>query len=154
MADELKAPMRVVLLVEDNDDDAFLMRRALAKAGILDSLVLQVLGDGEEAMAYLAGQGKYSDRTVYPMPDLVLLDLKMPLKDGFEVLKWIREQSALRTLRVVIVSSLDTVYAVNEAYRLGANSFLAKQTDFHKAVEQVSALGKYWFTMSKAPQIS
>src|ERR1043166_4419196 len=112
----------VILLVEDREEDVILLRRAFTKANFLNPI--QVVSDGDEAIAYLQGAGKYADRSEYPLPKLVLLDLKMPRKDGFEVLQWIRQQPGLSAIRVVVLTASDTVRDVNRAYQLGANSFL------------------------------
>jgi CheY-like chemotaxis protein len=93
----------VILLAEDREDDVVLIRRAFRQAYVNNPL--QVVQDGVEAISYLRGEGKYSNREEYPLPDLILLDLKMPRVDGFEVLKWIREQPSLATLRVVVLTS-------------------------------------------------
>ena len=92
-----------ILLVEDNDEDVFLLRRALRKASV--SCSLQVATDGEEAIDYLAGRGVFADRSSHPLPSLVLLDLKLPYVNGFEVLAWITTQSAYKDLRVIILTS-------------------------------------------------
>jgi CheY-like chemotaxis protein len=92
-----------ILLVEDNEEDAFLLRRALLKENIECSL--QVAEDGQEAIEYLGGTGKYADRTTYPSPALVLLDLKLPYVHGFEVLEWIATQPACKDLRIIILTS-------------------------------------------------
>src|SRR2546423_4602150 len=118
----------VILLVEDREDDVLLVRRALAR-GFLDN-PMHVVRSGEEAISYLQGEGKYSNRAEYPLPDLVLLDLKMPGMDGFGVLEWIRAQEGLRGMRVVVLTSSEQMRDVNRAYQLGANSFLVKPTDF------------------------
>src|SRR4051812_10461929 len=114
----------VILVVDDSDNDILLVRRALQKARVLNPLI--TVRSGEEAVQYLAGEGKYSNREEYPLPDLVLLDLKMTGMDGFEVLKWIRDHPTLRGMRVVVLTSSDRVFDVNQAYALGANSFLVK----------------------------
>src|SRR6266699_1280270 len=88
------ASQRVILLAEDREDEVLLLRRAFAKANLLNPL--QVVPNGDEAIAYLQGEGKYANRDEYPVPALVLLDLKMPRKDGFEVLDWIRRQPELK----------------------------------------------------------
>jgi len=140
----------VILLAEDREDDILLIRKAFAKAYIHNPV--HVVRDGEEAIAYLQGEGKYSNRAEYPLPDLFLLDLKMPLKDGFEVLKWIREQPGLRALRVVVLTSSDHIRDVNVAYQLGANSFLVKPFDFENFVEMSKFLQGYWLNFSKTPE--
>jgi CheY-like chemotaxis protein len=140
----------VILLAEDREDDILLIRKAFAKAYIQNPV--HVVRDGEEAVAYLQGEGKYSNRAEYPLPDLLLLDLKMPLMDGFEVLKWIREQPGLRALRIVVLTSSDHIRDVNLAYQLGANSFLVKPFDFENFVEMSKFLQGYWLNLSKAPE--
>src|SRR6478672_2236577 len=109
------------------------MLRAFEKAGIKNPV--QVAADGEEAVAYLTGQGEFSDRASYPLPHLVLLDLKLPKMDGFQVLQWIRTSAHLPGLRVVVLTSSDNIRDVNLAYSLGANSFLVKPMDFDRVVE-------------------
>ncbi len=142
----------VILLAEDSENDVLLTRRAFARANLLNPL--QVVRDGVEAIAYLKGEGPYANRAEYPLPDLLLLDLKMPRKDGFEVMRWIREQPGLRALRIVVLTSSDKIRDVNRAYQLGANSFLVKPVDFEHFVEVSQALKGYWLWMSKAPDIS
>src|SRR3989442_654748 len=109
----------VFLLAEDREDDIILIRRAFHKAHLLNPV--QVVRDGEETIAYLKGEGRYANRAEYPLPALLLLDLKMPRKDGFEVLRWIRQEPGLRSLRVVVLTSSDRLQDVNLAYQLGAN---------------------------------
>src|SRR5438874_1006611 len=118
----------VILLVDDSDNDIMLARRALAQAGIRNPI--HVVHDGESAIAYLAGTGPYVNRDGYPLPDLVLLDLKMLGMDGFEVLRWIRRQPSLKALRVVVLTSSEDIYDIGRAYEAGANSFLVKPFDF------------------------
>jgi CheY-like chemotaxis protein len=142
----------VILLAEDREDDIILIKRAFAKGELRNPLF--VVRDGEEAISYLSGTGKYSNRAEYPLPDLLLLDLKMPRVDGFEVLKWVRQQPGFSALRVVVLTASDQIRDVNTAYRLGANSFLVKPTDFENVVEMAKTLRSYWLQMSKAPDIS
>jgi CheY-like chemotaxis protein len=142
----------VFLLVEDSDNDAILIRRAFHKGNIVNPL--QVVSSGDQAIAYLSGEGAFSNRAEYPLPDLVLLDLKLPGIDGFEVLRWIREQPTLKALRVVVLTSSDRIQDVNLAYQLGANSFLVKPVDFERFVEISQALKGYWIWLSKAPEVS
>jgi CheY-like chemotaxis protein len=141
----------VILLAEDREDDILLIRRVFTKGNILNPL--QIVRNGEEAIAYLKGEGPYANREEYPLPDLVLLDLKMPRIDGFEVLKWIREQPELCALRVVVLTSSEEIRDVNLAYQLGANSFLVKPLDFERFVEISQALKGYWLWTSKSPEI-
>src|ERR1044072_2358182 len=128
----------VILLAEDSENDILLTRRAFAKAHLVNPL--HVVRDGVEAIAYLKGVEPYANRAEYPLPDLLLLDLKMPRKDGFEVMRWIRDQPGLRGLRIVVLTSSDRIRDVNLAYQLGANSFLVKPVNFERFVEVSQAL--------------
>jgi CheY-like chemotaxis protein len=113
-----------ILLVEDNDDDVFLMQRALKEARI--QMPLHVALDGQEALDYFTGLGRYSDRARYPIPALVFLDLKLPYVHGFEVLTWIRRQDSLSTLPVVILTSSPEERDRQKAKELGAQEYLVK----------------------------
>jgi CheY-like chemotaxis protein len=141
----------VILLAEDQEDDVLLIRRAFSKARIPNPLY--VVGNGEEVIWYLKGEGKYANREEYPLPDLLLLDLKMPIMDGFEVVKWIRRQPCLAGLRVLVLTSSDSVRDVNLAYKLGANSFLVKPLEFEDYTTLGSLIQDYWLGMSQVPQI-
>lgn len=142
----------VILLVEDQEEDILLIRRAFKKASFLNPL--QIARDGEEAMAYLEGIGKYRNRDEYPLPSLVLLDLKIPRVNGFEVLKWIRGQPSLSALRVVVLTASQCIQDVNLAYQLGANSFLVKPVELDNFVSVVNALQGYWLWLDKAPEVN
>lgn len=122
-----------ILLVEDNEDDVLLIRRAFER-GLVGNPLESVRG-GSEAIAYLNGDSPYWDRVKYPLPSLVLLDIKMPGADGFDVLRWIRRQPQFTRLCVVMLTSSDEIRDVNLAYKLGANSFLVKPLDFWNAAE-------------------
>lgn len=113
-----------LLLVEDNDDDVFLMRRALKKAEL--SWPLHVVLDGKEALDYLAGAGLYTDRDRHPLPALIFLDLKLPYVHGFEVLHWIRSKSTLKNLPVVVLTSSPEERDRKKAEELGAKAYLVK----------------------------
>jgi CheY-like chemotaxis protein len=141
----------VILLAEDNEDHVLLTRRAFKMAGLLNPVF--VVQDGEEAIAYLQGEGKFSNRSEYPLPTLLLLDLKMPRKNGFEVLEWLRGKPQLSALRVVVLTTSDQIHDVNRAYQLGANSFLTKPVDFRDFVQLSSAIKGYWLWMSRAPEV-
>jgi len=130
----------VILLVDDNEDDVALIRRSFDRAGLTHRT--EWAPSGIEAIAYLAGEPPYSDRFRYPFPDMVLLDIKMPATDGFEVLRWIRGQKELSRLCVVMLTSSDEIRDVNQAYLLGATSFLVKPLDFWNADELSRSLDK------------
>jgi len=142
----------LILVVEDSEDDVLLIRRAFQKGKVANPL--QVVRTGDDAIAYLKGENRYADRAECPLPELVLLDLKLPGKDGFEVLKWIRRQPGLSAMRVVVLTSSSEMSDVNKAYQMGANSFLVKPVDFNQFVAIAHALSGYWLWLSKAPQIS
>src|SRR5665213_1047384 len=118
----------VILLAEDEEDHVLLIRRAFEQAKIPNPL--HVVWNGQEAIAYLKGEGKYANREEYPLPALFLLDLKMPRVNGFEVLQWLRSQPGLAPLRVLVLTSSDAIRDVDEAGRLGAKSFLVETIDF------------------------
>jgi CheY-like chemotaxis protein len=141
----------LILLAEDNENDILLLRRAFEKGKLANPI--HVVRDGEEAIAYLSGDGKYSDREKYPLPALLLLDIKLPRKDGFEVLEWVRQQPGLQLLRVVVLTSSERTSDVNRAYQLGANSFLIKPVDFGDFIRLVQAISGYWLWMSRAPEV-
>jgi len=132
----------LVLLVEDSDDDALMLRRAFKKAGIATPLAH--VKTGSDAIRYLQGDGDYGNRTVHPLPKFVLLDLGLPEMDGFEVLTWIREQPGLRPLPVIVLTGLATGDGIVRAYQLGANSFLMKSADFEELVTLSKALAENW----------
>lgn len=142
----------VILLAEDEEDYVLLIRHAFSRANIPNPL--HVVWNGQEAISYLKGEGKYSNREEYPLPDLFLLDLKMPRVNGFEVLQWVRQQSSLSSLRILVLTSSDEIRDVNEAYRLGANSFLVKPLDFEDFASLSRLINEFWLRASKAPLIS
>lgn len=125
-----------ILLVEDNKDDVFLMKRALQSARFSNPVV--VLETGPEAMDYLSGAGQYADRDSYPMPAVVFLDLKLPFLYGHEVLAWIRKQRELESLVVIVLTSSNEARDLSRCYSLGANSYLVKPP----TAEQLVALAK------------
>ena|SRR6266850_1347340 len=142
----------VILIAEDREDDILLIQRALRKAQVLNPV--QIVHNGDEVIAYLKGEGKFSNRAEYPLPSLLLLDLKMPRTDGFEVLIWIREEPNLRALRVIVLTSSADMRDVNRAYELGANSFLVKPMDFEDYAGIGRFLNEYWLRTDRAPEIS
>jgi CheY-like chemotaxis protein len=113
-----------ILLVDDSTDDEYLLKRTLRLSGVANPVIL--VGDGEEAIAYLKGEAPYADREKHPLPRVVMLDLKLPEMSGFDVLKWIKDQPSLKELLVVVISQHDEVEQIRRAYELGASSFLSK----------------------------
>ena len=119
-----------ILIAEDEDDEAFLLQRALKKAAITNPI--RRVKDGEQAIEYLAGTGSFADRAQYPLPLLVLLDLNMPKKSGFEVLAWIRAQPSLKALAVDVISGSCREEDIDKALQLGANLYLKKPITTHE----------------------
>lgn len=142
----------ILLLVEDNSNDVMLLRRALSKVG--STTEMHVVRDGDEALAYLRGEGRYSDRPLHPLPGLILLDLKLPKKSGQEVLEWLSKQPGLNSIPVVVLSTSQQVADVNAAYECGANSYLVKPVLFDELVETVRAFDHYWFRLNQRPRIA
>lgn len=131
-----------ILLVEDSDDDVFLMKRTLSAAGVLNPV--HVVTDGEQAVDYLAGNGAFADRSTHPLPAVVFLDLKLPLLSGHEVLAWIRAQSALESLLVIVLTSSDEPSDLRRAYSLGASSYLTKPLTPKQLVTLAEAFNWTW----------
>jgi CheY-like chemotaxis protein len=142
----------LILLAEDNQDDVLLIQRAFAKGGVQNPLY--VVPDGEEAIWYLKGEGKFSNRVEYPIPDLLLLDLKMPIMDGFEVLRWVRQQPGLAGLRILVLTSSDSLRDVNLAYKLGANSFLVKPLEFENCIQLGKLIQDYWLERNQNGELA
>ena len=142
---------RVILLVEDNPDDEALTMRALKKANIRNEVV--VAHDGVEALDYLFGTGAHASRDASVVPQIVLLDLKLPRIDGLEVLKRLRADERTRLLPVVILTSSKEEQDVINGYSLGANSYIRKPVDFLQFTEAVRQLGLYWLLLNEAPPI-
>lgn len=140
-----------ILLVEDNPDDEMLAVRAL-KAGHLANPIV-VARDGVEALDYLFGTGKHEGRSKRERPQVILLDLKLPKVDGFEVLRRIREDETLRTTPVVILTSSKEDKDVLRGYDLHANSYIRKPVDFEQFTSVVGELKLYWLVLNEAPPL-
>ena len=138
---------RALLLVEDNEDDVFLMKRALKDARVVNPLY--IVEDGQQAVDYLGGAGKFADRESYPLPAVVFLDLKLPLISGHDVLAWIRRQKEFESLVVIVLTSSNEATDLNRCYSLGANSYLVKPP----TPEQLDGLAKafrwYWLEYNR-----
>jgi two-component system response regulator len=142
---------KTILLVEDNPDDEALTLRALKRNSILNEVV--VARDGAEALDYLLGTGPYSGRDTSSMPEVILLDLKLPKIDGLEVLRRVRSEQLTRRLPVVILTSSNEERDIIAGYDLGANSYIRKPVDFNQFMEAVRQLGLYWLVLNvSAPQ--
>ncbi|MGH7996671.1 MAG: response regulator [Opitutaceae bacterium] len=130
-----------MLLVEDDEDDVYFLKRALGEAGIRNPLY--VIADGQEAIDYLSGGGAYADRDRFPLPALVFLDLKLPLKSGHEVLEWMRHHG-FESTTVVVISTSDLAADIRTAYRLGANSYVVKSFAREKLRQLAESIKSYW----------
>lgn len=141
----------VLLVAEDNVLDAMLMERLVERCGALFRMIH--VEHGEAAIDYLAGRGAFADRSKHPLPQLLLLDLKMPRKDGFAVLRWRRETPALARLPIVVFSSSNLQTDISQAYALGANSYVVKPTDPVRLERMVRALHEWWveFNVTSSP---
>lgn len=141
-----------ILHVEDNDDDFFFVQVAAKTVGLNHNI--QRAHDGQEAIDYLSGTGKFSNREEFPFPALVLLDMKMPRVEGMEVLRWIRSDSRLRSVIVIVLSSSPVTDDVDTAYNLGANSFLVKPSGIQEFEHIVRLINDYWLDINEVPSVS
>lgn len=138
---------RTILLVEDNEDDVFLMKRALKGARVINPLY--VVEDGQEAVDYLGGTGKFADRENYPLPAVVFLDLKLPYISGHDVLAWIRGRKDLDSLVVIVLTSSNESSDLSRCYALGANSYVVKPPTPEQLEELAKAFKWYWLEYNK-----
>jgi len=141
-----------ILLAEDDANDTLLIKRAFQKAGF--GSLLKTVSNGKQAIDYVAGGGEYADRSRFPLPFLLLLDLKMPGTNGFEVLTWIRSQPDLKRLLVVVLTSSNLQTDVDRAYELGANSYLVKPIEFGQMVNMIQRFEAYWTELNRFPTTS
>ena len=139
-----------ILLVEDDEADILLLRRAFRNARIANPLI--EVRDGQAAIQYLSGEGAYADRTRYPIPFLILLDLRLPKLSGFEVIAWLRDQPQLASVIVVVLTASDHVPDVTQARDLGANSYLVKPGNFEELVEMVKRIKGRWLLLDRLPE--
>lgn len=142
----------IILHVEDDPNDVLLLQRAFKKSN--SGALIQAVGDGDKAVNYLNGVEEFKDREKYPLPSLVLLDLKMPRKSGLEVLSWIRAQDKLKRLVVVVFTSSKHDEDINRAYELGANSYLVKPVGFEQLLDTCKIITEYWGSMNQMPFLS
>jgi len=140
---------KMILLVEDNPDDEVLTLRALNKSKVANKI--DVVRDGAEALEYLFCTGAYADRDPYNLPQVILLDLKLPKVDGLEVLRQIRADPRTRMLPVVILTSSKEEQDMVNAYTNGANSYVRKPVDFNQFVDAIGNLGLYWLVLNEVP---
>jgi CheY-like chemotaxis protein len=145
----LNATSKIILLVEDNPDDVALTLRAFKKNNIMNTVV--VAKDGVEALDYLFCTGEYSDRDIKDLPQIILLDLKLPKVNGLKVLHKIRDDERTRLLPVIILTSSKEQQDLLDSYSLGANSYIRKPIDFDQFSEAIRQLGLYWLVLNVGP---
>ena len=138
-----------ILLIEDNPSDVKLAMRAFEKNNLANKV--QVLRDGEEALEYLFGTGRYAGQVDRARPKVILLDLKLPIVDGYEVLKRIKSDPQTQMIPVVVMTSSNYEKDMIESYQLGVNSYVQKPVDFNQFIEAVRQLGLYWLLVNKVP---
>ena len=144
----MKAPRSpTILLVEDEENDVLFMKRALEVAGL--AKCLRVAEDGAQAIEYLSGQGEFVDRSLYPLPHLIFLDLKLPKVMGHDVLKWIRERPEFDMTIVIMLTSSQQSADIELAYARGANSYLVKPSNPHDLIELMAVTKRYWLDFNQ-----
>jgi CheY-like chemotaxis protein len=142
---------QTILLVDDSVDDLMLLRMAFQKAEFKNQL--QIVHNGEEAIAYLNGEGNYSDRNRYPLPAVMLMDLNMPMKNGFEVLTWVRAQPVFKRLPIIILTASMRPEDVERAFDLGASSYLVKPSKMEALIEMMRCLHE-WLEINHFPPLN
>ena len=151
MASEQRAP-GTILLVEDEPADARLLIRAFTRAGVLNPI--KHLFRGDEALAFLEGINQYADRREHPLPILIILDLKLPRRNGFEVLQWLRSRrDGIRRMPVIMLTSSRHTVDINRAYDSGVNSYLAKPENTEGLLQVANAIKTYWLSLNEDPTL-
>lgn len=140
---------KAILVADDSAEDSFILKRAFEKVGM--TVPLLFVKDGQELIDYLSGSEGFSDRSSHPMPRVLLLDLKMPKLNGFDVLRWLQQQPELRRLIVTVLSSSEEPTDVNLAYDLGANSYVVKPGSLNGYANVVEKLRDYWLEVNRPP---
>ncbi len=138
---------KLIVVVEDNEDDWFLLKRAIKQTQFPG--IIRRVCDGLEAIDYLQGAGAFNDRISHPLPALLLLDLKLPQKNGFEVITWVRNQSILRRLVIIVFTSSKVESDIVKAYNLGANAFLVKPAAAAKLPDVLKGLETFWLKLNE-----
>lgn len=140
-----------LLVVEDSEDDIFFMERIFKQLGARCNL--KFARDGIEAVNYLSGNGQFSDRATYPMPTIILMDLKMPRMNGFEVLEWMQKQAEIKLIPTIVVTSSTLQEDVTRAYRAGANAVMSKPVDKDSLLQMLKTFHLYWTDYVEMPEI-
>ncbi|MFY7807043.1 MAG: response regulator [Limnoraphis robusta] len=137
------------MLVEDDANDILFVQRAFRQANLTNAL--HIVKDGDQAIDYLIGNNEYANRDLYPIPVLILLDLKLPRLSGLEVLEWIKKHPSLRRIPVVVLTSSKENIDVNRAYDIGANSYLVKPVKFETLTQMIEIIDAYWLKLNQYP---
>ena len=141
---------RVILIVEDSEDDITLLKAAIRRARVPNPI--QVAPDGQEAIDYLEGNGRYEDRLAFPFPGTIFLDLKLPKLNGFDVLQWLKDHEECKVIPVMILTSSGIERDVTRAYQMGANSYMVKPASLQDLTELVDLAFRFW-TMCEIPPL-
>ncbi|MGB6298133.1 MAG: response regulator [Rivularia sp. (in: cyanobacteria)] len=141
-----------ILLVEDDSNDILFIQRAFRRSKL--EKPMQIVRDGDEAVAYLSGKGDYADRNLYPLPSMILLDLKLPRRSGLEVLEWLRQQPVIKRIPVVILTSSKENIDVDRAYDIGVNSYLLKPVNYNALNDMIETLNAFWLKLNCYPSIA
>ena len=141
-----------ILIVDDDENDIFFVKRAFTEINV--HCTFQVMKNGQDTIDYLAGLGVYADRRKYPLPMMILMDLKMPIMDGFQVLAWLRAREGIKVIPTVVFSSSDLPQDITRAYELGANSFMTKSVTYDGLLVKLQTLSQYWLEHCKHPQVA
>ena len=141
-----------ILIVDDDENDIFFVKRAFTEINI--HCTFQILKNGQEVVDYLEGADEYGNREKYPLPMMILMDLKMPIMDGFQVLAWLRARDGLKVIPTIIFSSSDLPGDITRAYELGANSFMTKSVTYDGLLIKLQTLSQYWLEHCKHPLVA
>jgi CheY-like chemotaxis protein len=141
-----------ILIVDDDENDIFFVKRAFTEIDV--HCTFHMLKNGQEVVDYLSGEGDFANRTKYPLPMMILMDLNMPIMDGFEVLAWLRSRPGIRVIPTIVFSSSDLPGDITRAYELGANSFMTKSVTYDGLLLKLQTLSQYWLEHCKHPFIS
>jgi CheY-like chemotaxis protein len=148
---EMAKDRPTLLIVEDNEDDIFFVERIFKQIGA--RCELRFARDGMEAIEYLSGQGAFKDRAKYPTPTIILMDLKMPRRNGFEVLEWMHNQPEIKLIPTIVVTSSTLQEDVTRAYRLGANAVMNKPVDKDSLLQMLKSFHIYWTDFVEMPEV-
>jgi CheY-like chemotaxis protein len=141
-----------ILIVDDDENDIFFVKRAFTEINV--HCTFHVLNNGQEAVDYLEGAGEFANREKYAMPMMILMDLNMPIMDGFQVLAWLRSRPGIKVIPTIVFSSSDLPADITRAYELGANSFMTKSVTYDALLLKLQTLSQYWLEHCKHPQVS